>query len=381
MCRRINVAYLWIDSLCIIQEGDNGADWQKEASLMGNVYKHAFCNIMAEAPANGDEGIAEGMFRVRKPAMAAPKAIYAPFNSGLWPEKVIPWRKSPKPGHFHAVAEDQWVFDMRGSPLLQRAWVEQEYQLASRCIHFSRDKVYYECSTHSVSETYPIGDILGMRHNMTGSRLALKQLAIRAAGHRPVHSPAMSEFDANPYATWHRLVERYSAGGLTKSKDKLIAIAGLAKELQPYLRVPDTDYLAGIWRADLIPGLLWTAPVDNRPSSRKIRSDYYQALSWSWASVNWTTEIADEMYKEPHDVLVDISETHVLPKSDPYGEVEEGAYLKVRGTTYGARLVWTEEQTNYKPRPKSIPEMWTGTGKFMRKFAGKAVMPDERYIE
>jgi hypothetical protein len=37
--------YIWIDSLCIIQ--DKVEDWQIEAAKMGSIYRHSFCNIAA----------------------------------------------------------------------------------------------------------------------------------------------------------------------------------------------------------------------------------------------------------------------------------------------------------------------------------------------
>jgi len=45
--RRLGIQYLWIDALCIIQEGDNGDDWEREALLMDKVYCNAYCNISA----------------------------------------------------------------------------------------------------------------------------------------------------------------------------------------------------------------------------------------------------------------------------------------------------------------------------------------------
>ena len=47
--------YVWIDSLCIIQ--DSPVDWAFEAARMRDVYKYAFCNIAATASANSGEGL------------------------------------------------------------------------------------------------------------------------------------------------------------------------------------------------------------------------------------------------------------------------------------------------------------------------------------
>lgn len=43
--RRLGVRYLWIDSLCIVQ--DDAGDWEREAALMGSIYHNSTLTIMA----------------------------------------------------------------------------------------------------------------------------------------------------------------------------------------------------------------------------------------------------------------------------------------------------------------------------------------------
>lgn len=52
--RQIGLQYIWIDSLCIIQ--DSIDDWQKEAGLMSNVYQWSYLNIAAIDSLNPTEG-------------------------------------------------------------------------------------------------------------------------------------------------------------------------------------------------------------------------------------------------------------------------------------------------------------------------------------
>lgn len=49
------VGYIWIDSLCIIQ--DDHEDWARESVLMHQVYRNSFLNISATAAENGDDGL------------------------------------------------------------------------------------------------------------------------------------------------------------------------------------------------------------------------------------------------------------------------------------------------------------------------------------
>jgi dimeric dUTPase (all-alpha-NTP-PPase superfamily) len=44
-CLSLGINYLWIDSLCIVQ--DDETDWQREAALMHEVYKNAHVTIVA----------------------------------------------------------------------------------------------------------------------------------------------------------------------------------------------------------------------------------------------------------------------------------------------------------------------------------------------
>jgi Heterokaryon incompatibility protein (HET) len=51
----LGVRYLWIDSLCIIQ--DSLQDWKHECTVMGDVYANASITISAAAAKNCDDEI------------------------------------------------------------------------------------------------------------------------------------------------------------------------------------------------------------------------------------------------------------------------------------------------------------------------------------
>lgn len=48
LAQRLQIRYVWIDSLCIIQEGDGGEDWRAEALTMDQVYQSSYCNVSAD---------------------------------------------------------------------------------------------------------------------------------------------------------------------------------------------------------------------------------------------------------------------------------------------------------------------------------------------
>lgn len=55
VCKWLEMRYIWIDSLCIMQ--DSAEDWQKEAALMQEVYSQARFNVSATGAVTSDEGL------------------------------------------------------------------------------------------------------------------------------------------------------------------------------------------------------------------------------------------------------------------------------------------------------------------------------------
>jgi Heterokaryon incompatibility protein (HET) len=58
----VGIRYLWIDSLCIIQESED--DWLYQSSLIGDIYSRSLLNLASTVSRNGNEGL----FRPRKPS-------------------------------------------------------------------------------------------------------------------------------------------------------------------------------------------------------------------------------------------------------------------------------------------------------------------------
>ena len=125
--RSLGVQYIWIDSVCIVQ--DSQVDWQNECLLMSKVYKYSHCNIAATA-ARSDF---EGCFRDRNPLIELP--TYLDLSTL---DSVVSVRKEsqdPVPGAGDDTLEglyriqqiNRWLAEIDlGSPLTSRAWVFQE---------------------------------------------------------------------------------------------------------------------------------------------------------------------------------------------------------------------------------------------------------------
>lgn len=130
--RYLGIQYLWIDSLCILQ--DSVADWQHQAAQMEMVYKNAILTIAATAASDSNGGC----FMDRNPLNA----------------QVCRVRVRSLPGSFYKKGTDLYDVGAFGflsgdpvihAPLNTRAWVLQEQYLSSRTIHCTRNQLLWEC--------------------------------------------------------------------------------------------------------------------------------------------------------------------------------------------------------------------------------------------
>lgn len=59
--RQLGHRYIWIDSLCIIQDSKEQSDWRAESKIMGDIYEKSVCTIAALTGRSSSEGcFAEG---------------------------------------------------------------------------------------------------------------------------------------------------------------------------------------------------------------------------------------------------------------------------------------------------------------------------------
>src|SRR6202000_2965825 len=76
LCAEVGVRYLWIDSLCIVQ--DDVDDWAEESVKMGRIYEEAHFTIAAASASNSSEGL----FAVRQPLPLVKVPDYNSHGSG-----------------------------------------------------------------------------------------------------------------------------------------------------------------------------------------------------------------------------------------------------------------------------------------------------------
>jgi hypothetical protein len=311
--RSIGQRYIWIDSMCIIQNCTE--DWAREAVKMSTVYSQAYCTISASgaADANG------GCFQTRNPLLHFPcnllfsddhtlaiKTTDYDSTSNRAPQQKVQFSALPVNGAFSV--------EVNHSPLSKRAWALQERLLSKRIVHFGANYVFFECGLHFASELLqggheytsqgepvaskhflddwlslllskfaggtekkgPTGSVPSSRYDsVTGYRAAFNSLR--------QFEPSLSAHDYTAqirlHQNWFELVSKFTSADLTNTADRLIAIHGIAQGIQEPQEPP--NYIAGLWKMHLPYDLLWY--VDSHPLPRP---EHQRAPSWSWGAID-----------------------------------------------------------------------------------------------
>jgi len=77
--RNIGVPFLWIDSLCIVQ--DDEEDWKKESQLMGDIYQRAYFTIAATDSPDSYGGCFNRAWYQNLPLQPSPLPFYRSSSS------------------------------------------------------------------------------------------------------------------------------------------------------------------------------------------------------------------------------------------------------------------------------------------------------------
>jgi hypothetical protein len=313
--RELGVRYLWIDSLCIIQ--DCPSDWAREASRMASVYMNAYVTISATSAVNSDRGL----FLPRQAPECSVQLTYSSPTSGSIGTWII-----------HNSAPS-WSYQVRQSILASRAWTLQEKQLSRRTLHFASDQVSFECKKGFELETRrPC-------NNIDPGSLDMQLLYWVLVEFWDRNSASVTKLlSALVMRVWVGIIEDYTIRKLTFESDKLAAIEGLASYVAS---LTQDRYVFGLWRDSLENGLLWrTASYKNVKERRgRVRA---RAPSWSWASMDGRVyfAFAGEMQLEHHDPVAEIIDV------DSHGKLSViGGLVRLRRGGLGTGEQWEIDQS------------------------------------
>lgn len=314
LTERLGLRYLWIDSLCIIQ--DDAEDWAREAALMASVYRNAHLVLNA---ANSDAD-ATGFLCPRDSPDTVRLPLPSPAQPRLYLQLLLP-------------AERRWsgpagLDNLTGEPISSRAWCLQERSLPRRALQYGTHQIYWECERMRASED---GDAV-MQSGGLLKRLYSTANLLNSVFARPNRDPWREQEQNVNWVGWHRMIEDYTARSITKHTDRLPALSGLA---QAVARETKGVYLAGLWKAGLLEGLLWCKA---RGGQALTKTPEYVAPSWSWASVvgpvefpiySWYTQRAHwKAAMADFERLADyVGHEMVKQDHDEYGRLQGGALV------------------------------------------------------
>ncbi|KAG7046366.1 HET-domain-containing protein [Colletotrichum scovillei] len=126
--RNLGIGYLWIDSLCIVQ--DDPEDWKMESLLMEQVYSSAYVTLAASCASGTEDGFLKPRPRRQCVTLASDRGSY-----------------------YICESIDDFGRDVEHGELNKRAWILQERALSRRTIYFSEKQTYWECGRGVRCET------------------------------------------------------------------------------------------------------------------------------------------------------------------------------------------------------------------------------------
>ncbi|KAM0283552.1 hypothetical protein ACHAQK_003686 [Fusarium lateritium] len=300
----LGMRYLWIDSLCIVQ--DSREDWQMESSKMGSFYSNAHLTLAATSAESPDKG------------------LLLPFQGALCVKM-----------HGETISvrmETHRTIDKGSEPLNTRGWTLQEAVLASRLVCFGEEQWLWKCPGRYATED---GLIDGQGFDNSG----LTQWA-------DVVHQGPGEDGKNYFRHWYRMVTDYSKRNLTYQTDKWNAIAGMT---QMFVAQTGYHYIAGVWEEDLAVGLMWEAT-----SKGVIREDG-SIPSWSWLSVKGA--IKGYRYEDSAISMIELQKAEQEWEGVPLASPLKVARLSIKGrvlqATLGKRSVTQQSRHHIVASPQS----------------------------
>jgi Heterokaryon incompatibility protein (HET) len=247
LVRSLNERYLWVDSLCIIQ--DNDRSWNLNSSVMDLVYGCAYATICA-AEGNG----AQVGLNALNPKFYRPQLIE---NCG--PGLNLTYSHLAET----YIARSKWN---------TRGWTFQERLLSRRCIIFVGSRVFFQCRSTALSE-----DIIGEQES-AGWSIELVQAPLQM----------LQDVETKGFPVYAECVRLYSQRDLTLRRDILAAFQGMSNLLGRALHAP---LHFGLPTSHFDLALLWSpmAACERREPRDKAKREFGDMKFPSWSWCGWSS--------------------------------------------------------------------------------------------
>jgi hypothetical protein len=312
--RQLGLRYIWIDSLCIIQ--DSTRDWETESSKMGSIYENSYVTIAATTAPDGNARCLQDR----------PKPVQLVYENKSRKEYTLRARRFVD--HHPDVKTDAPA--RPSGPLTTRAWALQEHVLSTRILHYTATELLFECRTSYRCECHP-----ARKMYPTTPALIPKAIARQS-------KVAHGLWDA-----WQHVVEEYSKRALTVPSDELPALSGIASKVR---EATTSSYVAGLWKDNLASDMLWSADLSNDASRQSLALEKYRAPTFSWASlqipVSYYCPDEDERATFQSTIKL-LSSTIALSGLNPLGTVFDGS-ITIRAPCLDAVLCSQEKDGSFE---------------------------------
>lgn len=347
--RALDLQYLWIDALCIIQ--DSPQDWAEQAGKMAGIYQDAHLTISADSAEGSDLG-----FLADRNLQAIRSCHHTRARMSIHPDI---------PDVFSTIN----VGGLSG-----RGWVLQERIFSRRTIHWSHLEVGWQCREMQASERDPQGQVSmeWLGSNVRRMHVSTKPLDLRLnriSGLSEEFNPPDGTFQdikSDIYDAWYLLVEEYSYRFLTyPDKDKLIAISSIAKVYHKrYSRIlgPEESYISGLWMDDLARGLSFVYGTGNfgrkqRGLPQNTNCNLEDPLTWIYRppSFSWTRDggvFWHDRLGKSHSIPeydVEVLDVHnITTGGNRWGPVES-CWIVLRGLVCSRETIRAAKASSYNP--------------------------------
>lgn len=277
LCRKLDIRYLWVDSLCIIQDCDD--DKGRQLGAMGDIYRNAMVTIVGAAGNDADAGLP------RVTTFSQSRALGEEVD-GI---------------HMAVLRND--LEPLLNSTWNERGWTFQEMLLSRRLLIFIPDLMLFWCGEaiwrdDIAAESLPTKDVLFTPHSRVD---LLRRKPVPSSGNDCLKN-------------YLNLLRRYMPRKFSHEKDRIVALSEVLSEFSPGMG----EHIWGIPEGLLWAMLSWSTrrPYGHdQPLERNNKCDDHGNIvelfpSWTWAAwkfpsrgVNIRPNYFRPSHEEPKDSI------------------------------------------------------------------------------